>query len=318
MKIRFWGVRGSIPTPLSIEAIEKKITEALSLARPGDISSRESIDSFVRALPLSVRGTYGGNTAAIQVDTDSSDVIIIDCGSGLRAMGRQLMKSEFGKGKGVGNILLTHTHWDHIQGIPFFIPFYIKGNRFNFYSPVRDFRSRLDYQHAFSHFPITLDYMQATKEFYHIEEGEYFYLNDVSIFNMKMPHPGGSYGFRIEEKGRSFVFTSDCEFNIHEVDNIDKYEELFRNADVVVFDAQYTFEESIEKIDFGHSSGSIAIDIARKFGVKRLVLFHHEPEYDDKKLESVLSTAKAYMGMNAQKMGSIELDIAYEGLEINL
>ena len=133
-----------------------------------------------------------------------------------------------------------------------------------------------------------------------------------------MRHPGGAFGYRIEENGKSFVYTSDCEFNIDEIDRINAYHDFFNNADVVVFDTQYTFEEYVDKIDWGHSPASIAIDIASQFNVDRLILFHHDPDYDDEKLDHVLSSAKAYMEVNLKKRGKLRVDIAYEGMEIEL
>jgi len=317
MRIKLWGVRGSLPTPLAGEQIEAKIRKALSLARPGDISSGEAIDSFIRSLPLSVRSTFGGNTTSIQVTTDGGDLIIIDCGSGLRSLGSELMKGDFGQGRGAATILLSHTHWDHIQGIPFFVPFYIKGNRFNFYSAFPDLKARLDHQQVFSHFPVTFDFLQATKEFFKLEVEEELNLNDAKVMNKLMPHPGGAYGYRIEDNGGVMVYTSDCEFNINEIDNIENYRGFFSNADVVIFDTQYTFDEAISKFDFGHSSSAIAIDIASMFNVRRLILFHHEPNYDDDKLENMLFNARTYQSMNP-KRGALRVDIACEGMEIEI
>jgi phosphoribosyl 1,2-cyclic phosphodiesterase len=318
MRIKLWGVRGSLPSPVSGDIIKRKIRRALTLAKPGDITSEESINSFLQSLPFSIQGTFGGNTTSIQVETSTGDLILIDCGSGLRMLGHELMKGVFGAGKGVASFLLTHTHWDHIQGIPFFLPFYIKGNRFNFYSAVPDLKARLEYQQDFSHFPISFDYYRATKEFFTVAAEEDLYINDTKIINKLMPHPGPTYGYRIEDKGRVMVFTSDCEFNINEIDNIQNFRNFFSDADVVIFDTQYTFEESIDKLDFGHSSAAIAIDIAGMFNIKRLILFHHDPNYDDEKLESVLFNAKTYLSMNAARVGDTQLDIAYEGMEIEL
>ncbi len=318
MKIKIWGVRGSIPTPLSSDSIRKKIKMALSLASPADISSEESVERFIESLPFSVRGTYGGNTTTFEVVTDSGELFIIDCGTGIKSLGMELVKGDFGKGSGFANILLTHTHWDHVQGIPFFLPFFIKGNKFNIYSPYNDCKERIEYQQVFTHFPVNLDYMLATKEFITLEKESEFYLNNVKIVNKRMRHPGGAFGYRIEENGKTFIYTSDCEFNIDEMLDIDTYKNFFNNADVVVFDTQYTFDEFINKIDWGHSPASIAIDIASRFNVKRLILFHHDPDYNDEKLDEVLSNAKAYMGINIKKSGSLQLDIAREGMVIEL
>ena len=319
MKVKLWGVRGSYPTPLNTESVEEKIVKALTIARPGDISSEESVRTFVKTLPLSIRGTYGGNTTCMEVRTSTGELIIIDCGSGLVNLGKDMMRGDFGKGKGAANIFLTHTHWDHIHGIPFFTPVYIKGNRFNFYSPIPDLKERIDYQQVDTHFPITFDNMQATKRFFTVKQDENFYINDVKIYVKSMPHPGGAYGIRIEDGDGVFVYTSDCEFSINEMDDIQTYDNFFRNADVLIFDAQYTFHESIiDKITWGHSSASIAIDIAAKYDVKRLVLFHHDPNYSDEKLNSVISNARSYMHVNKKVGDKLELDLAYEGMEFNL
>ncbi len=318
MKIKLWGVRGSIPTPLNGDAVKQKVRRALLAARPGDISSEEAVDSFIDTLPFSVRSTYGGNTTCIEVVTNSGDEVILDCGSGLARLGKELMKGSFARGEGTASIFMTHTHWDHLQGIPFFAPFYIEGNSFNFYSPFIDLMERLQYQHSPSHFPISLDFMPAEKNYFTVTPEEYFELNDLTVYVKKMPHPGGAYAFRIEHEGKVFVYTSDCEFSLDEAEHVMDYAPLFSDADVVLFDAQYTFEESINKTDWGHSSATIAIDIAGRFNVKRLILFHHDPDYSDEKLDIVLANSRIYQKMNASKNGSLQVDIAYEGMEIVL
>jgi len=315
MKVKLWGVRGSYPTPLSNESIEHKIFKALSLARPGDISSEEALKDFVSTLPLSIKGTYGGNTTTIEVRTSSGELIIVDCGSGLASLGKELMAEDFGRGEGVANIFVTHTHWDHIQGIPFFAPLYISGNRFNFYSPFSDIEERVLYQQKESHFPVSFESMGASKRFFSVSPDEYFYINGIKIFTKKMPHPGGSFGIRIEDGDHVFVYTSDCEFTVNEIEYIKTFEELFKDADVLIFDAQYTFNESVtDKIAWGHSSASVAIDIASNYNVKNLLLFHHDPNYDDEKLDSILYNAKSYTEMNRSIRESLNVDLAREGM----
>lgn len=314
MEYRLWGVRGSIPTPVTSETVEEKIRAALTLATPGDITSDEAIDSFIASLPFSVRGTYGGNTTCITVTTDDGDLFIIDGGSGLKNLGKELLKGEFGRGQGKAHFLFTHTHWDHVQGIPFFVPLYIGGNRFTFYSPLSDLKERLEYQQVQTHFPVPFSYFSSDQHFVTINNDEAFYLHNTRITTKMMPHPGGAYGYRIEHNGSVFVYTSDCEFNIESIDQIDKYEEFFSDADVVIFDTQYTFDEAISKMDYGHSSASIAIDIACRFNCKKLLLFHHEPDYPDGKIESVLSNARAYQKIRRNQECDVEIAIAYEGL----
>ncbi|HQO40905.1 MAG TPA: MBL fold metallo-hydrolase, partial [Spirochaetota bacterium] len=189
----------------------------------------------------------------------------------------------------------------------------------NIYSPVDNIQERVEYQQALTHFPITLDSMMAGKRFFHVKENESFYINDTKIFTKSMPHPGSAYGIRVENSDGVFVYTSDCEFGIDEMDHIHSYGDLFRDADVLVFDAQYTFQESvIDKMSWGHSSATIAIDIAMRNNVKRLILFHHDPGYDDEKLDSVLLNAKTYLNVNRKMANQLTIDLACEDMVFDI
>lgn len=134
-----------------------------------------------------------------------------------------------------------------------------------------------------------------------------------------MKHPGGSYSYRLEEDGRVLIFGSDAEFRSDDMDDVESYLEYFKGADVLIFDTQYTFEEQLQKIDWGHSSASIATDIAMRAGVKKLILFHHDPSYSDEKLDEVFLRALRYREMmDVDNTSELEIKIAYEGLELEI
>lgn len=318
MKITFWGVRGSIASPIKPRAIRSKIEKILALATPMDIQSPESIQRFLDNLSFSHFGTYGGNTTSLEIRDKDNNLVLVDSGTGVRELGLKLMQSEFARGEGKAHWLLTHSHWDHIQGMPFFIPLFVAGNEFHFHSSFPDIEARLRHQHVFTHFPVDFDQYLAHKTFSYEPEGEVFSLGEnLRVTSKSLRHPGGCYSYKIEEAGKSFAFASDAEFNLEEMDHIDRYIEFFRNVDVLVFDTQYTFEESLQRIDWGHSSASMATDIALKAGVKKLVMFHHDPAYDDEKLDAVFLRALKYKEMFDPK-GKLAIQMAYEGLELEL
>ncbi|TGN20138.1 MBL fold metallo-hydrolase [Leptospira idonii] len=318
MKIKFWGVRGSIGSPIRPEGVKQKIEKILSIVSPTDIQNEQSIRKFLDSLSFSSSSTYGGNTTCVEIRDKDDNLIIIDGGTGLRELGNSMMASSFGKGKGHAYWILTHTHWDHIQGIPFFVPLFLPGNHFEFYSSMENVEERLKHQFVFTHFPVSFDHYAAEKTFHYAPEGQELHLGPhIIAFSKAVRHPGGSYSYRFTENGKSIIFASDAEFNLDEMENIDTYIDYFRDADVLVFDTQYTFEESLQKIDWGHSSASIATDIALRAKVKKLVMFHHDPSYDDDKLDLVYLRALKYKEM-FDPHGKLEIIMAHESLELEI
>jgi phosphoribosyl 1,2-cyclic phosphodiesterase len=317
MKVKFWGVRGSIPSPIRGDTIRNKIKRILTLASPSDILDEDSVERFLRSLPFSLTHTYGGNTTCLEIRSKSNDLLIIDAGTGLRDLGNHLLAEGFASGKGECHFLFTHSHWDHIQGFPFFVPAYIEGNTFHIHAISDDFERRMRYQHNFEHFPVTFEGLQAKKVFHQHRPDETWQLYGINISAHPLRHPGGSWSYRLEEDGRVLIFASDAEFRVDQMENLDASLDYFRNADILIFDTQYTFEEQLQKIDWGHSSASIATDIAMKAGVKRLVLFHHDPSYSDEKLDEVYMRALRYREMmDVDGRNDLEIYIAYEGLEL--
>jgi len=317
MRFKFWGVRGSIPSPIGTEMITAKIIQALSRAKGVDLEDSRAVRTYVESLPLDIRGTSGGNTPCVEVMTDKHH-IILDAGSGMRELGLSLMKGPFGQGRGTAHILMSHTHWDHIQGFPFFVPGYIKGNRFFIYSPKKDIEEKFTTQQIDQDmFPIRLNDMAAQLKFVTINAEEGVDLGGVKIECILLPHPGGSYAYRIEEKGRALVYATDGEYKNLDQNALQQYLDFMADADVLIFDAMYTFDESVTKEGWGHSTSLVGVDMARKTGIRKLVLFHHEPTYTDDKLSEIVEKTKSYYSL-VRDEGHLEIVLAVEGLEMEV
>ncbi|MEI8307619.1 MAG: tetratricopeptide repeat protein [Chloroflexales bacterium] len=316
MQIRIWGARGSIPTPLDSAEIEEKIVQAICRMPALDTHDVAAVRAYVHDLPPLVRGTAGGNTSCIEVRA-ANEIFIIDAGSGIRRLGFELLKGPCGRGQGVIHLLFSHPHWDHIQGFPFFVPAYIPGNRLILYS-VHDVERALTEQQRSLTFPVPLDYLQAHRKFVRLEPGASFAVGSVHIQTLRNQHPGDSYSYRFEDERSALVCASDAEYQSLDVASIQPQLDFFRNADALIFDAQYGLRESWEsKVDWGHSSVMIGVDLARRAGVKRLILFHHEPTASDSQLQEIQAIGVAYQAQDPS-LPPCEVLLAYEGLQINL
>jgi len=312
MKVKIWGARGSIPTPISPATIEDKIRQALRGAIGLDLSSEAAIERYLQNMPATVRRTIGGNTSCVEVRA-GQQLIILDAGSGLRVLGFALMKENFGKGQGQADILMSHTHWDHVQGFPFFVPGYVPGNRLTFHSPHAHLESAFVGQQNDVYFPVPLNYMRANMQFQHLPAGAWTQIGEVRVYPLKLSHPGECYGYRLEYNGQSMVYATDSEYKEMSPASTQNYVEFFRGADLLIFDAQYTLSEALDKVDWGHSSPLMGAEMAYRAGVRRLALFHHDPVADDQAIYAGQKQAETYL---AKRGSDCQVMIASEGLEI--
>lgn len=351
MKVKIWGARGSTPSPLGPEAVREKIVSAIMniakidsgelreelmaaiLEKPDHLlgqphntgmyeqvnqkiqqKQRQAVERYVDLLPALQQGTAGGNTPCVQI-TAGDDLFIIDAGSGIRNLGRELMKGPCGRGEGVIHLLFSHPHWDHIQGFPFFRPAFVPGNQIYIYG-VHDMNMALRRQQEFISFPVSLDYMQATLAFQQIEPGEVLNFGDVRIRTIKNQHPGDAYGFRFEKGNKVFVYASDSAYP--DGTDLHPYLNFFTDADVLIFDAQFTQRESDEKEDWGHSSSFFGLEMAQEANVKQLVLFHYDPTYSDRELEEILDRTLKFQQNQYPNKIPVEVTVAQEGQVFDL
>lgn len=312
MNVKFWGVRGSIPAPLSPQQIQAKISAVVQRITEKDIQDSQSREKFIASLPKWIYGTAGGNTPCVEITSSKNKKLVFDAGSGLRAMGKFGVPPEDHH----YSLFFSHFHWDHIQGLPFFDPAYNPNSTIDIYSPFTDMDKYLKEQMVSPYYPVTFDCFSKNINFHVLHTGKKYQIDDVNISCARMSHPGASYSYSVEENGKKFVYATDVEL---QSDSFEKNEEkklVFENADVLVLDSQYTVEEAARKVNWGHSAFCYAIDFAVAWNIKKLYLFHHEPTYDDRKLYSILESAKWYSDYITN--GTVKVYLAIEGTEIRL
>ena len=293
MRVRMWGVRGSIPSPG----------------------------------PRTV--CYGGNTTCIEVRSDDDSLVILDAGTGIFPLAQTLLA----KLPVTAHVFITHTHWDHIQGLPFFVPLYIPGNKVRIHGAydivsMQGIEQVMNVQLQYSYFPIREAELKAGIEYQTLTVGEPVTIGDATVTPVLMNHPVTDLGYRVECNGKSMFFTGDHEpwVNIYAPEDPEhaEYQAMIdqRQAeldaaigpvDVLVADAAYTLAEYPPKIGWGHGTFDSTIQMAQRIGAKRLICTHHEPTRSDEDLEKVFAEA-----MNRHSAPGCEIMLAREGLEIVL
>jgi phosphoribosyl 1,2-cyclic phosphodiesterase len=254
LKIKYYGARGSLPTP--------------------------------------GKGTvkYGGNTTCLSFQSGAQQYIV-DAGSGLRLLGNDLMRREFGKGRGQAVFFWTHFHWDHLMGFPFFTPNYIPGNEFKHFGSAR-VQEILVRQQDFITFPVEFSKMPSRHVFETVREGQAFQVGDVTVTSCRMNHPAGGFSFKFTSGKKSFVFATDVE---HPAEGLDQdLLKLCQGTDLIIYDAQYTAEEyAAGKQGWGHSTWEQGVALAKAAGARRLHLCHHDQLHSDSFLETrILAPAR--------------------------
>ena len=222
MQVRFWGVRGSLPSPDTTGELEARLLEIIARLgqekAPPDLQDAAAVRGWIQSLPAPLRTITGGNTPCVEMRTANGDLFIVDAGTGLRPFGNELMAGDFGQGQGHAHVFFSHYHWDHLQGLPFFRPIYIRGNRFDLYARHEKLEEHLRHQQQAPFFPpASWDDIQAELN-YHQLDAEPIELCEgrVRVSSIALDHPSRAYAYRFETDGKVFIYASDGAY--HDLD----------------------------------------------------------------------------------------------------
>ncbi len=238
-------------------------------------------------------------------------------GSGARPFGAHVLARQSGRPATV-NVFMSHVHWDHIMGFPFFGPAYVPGTRIRIHGCHDVLEHAFRLQQAPPCFPVEFSQLSANIEFVRLTPGATHEISGVRVTPAPQMHSGDSYGYRFEMPGKSFVYTTDSEHKLENRSQTARFVKFFHEADLVVFDAMYSLADAISvKADWGHSSNIIGVELCQMARVKHLVLFHHEPSYDDSTIEGVLRETRRFEELTRGTQ-ALQVSAAYDGLEIDV
>lgn len=319
-QVIFWGTRGSLPAPLSARDVREKIIAALTAANGKTFKTQSSLNEFVDTLPFAVRETFGGNSSCVEIVHGGPEHLICDMGSGARPLG-QAKIAKFGvPNPQTYHIFISHLHWDHLMGFPFFAPMYIPGNRIIIHGCHKRLEEAIRLQMCSPCFPVDYSQAGAKIEFDLMTPGKAHYIAGLNVTPKLQLHAGDSFGYRFESIDRTVIYSTDSEHKLNDRAEYQAFVDFFANADLVIFDAMYSLAEAVSvKADWGHSSNVVAVEMCQAAKARRLALFHHEPVHDDAQLSRLLAeTRRLEQITRGTENKPLQVLSAYDGLTIEL
>lgn len=324
MKVKLWGTRGSLPTPKTPLEIRDRVTMVLKGFLDAGYQDVKDVEPYLDNLTCSVLGGFGGNTACMEI-LEGPTRAVIDGGSGLRLLGAELMKGACAHGKGEVHIFFTHFHWDHLIGLPFFTPIFIPGNQIHVYAVQPELRQIFETVFKKPFFPVDLKQLGAQIHYHTLEPRKAFKLGELQLTPYQLDHPDPCWGYRVEGGGKVFSYCVDTEGTRATRAELGADLPMYQGVDFMIYDAQYTLREALEKVNWGHAAATIGLDIAMREGIKRVLFMHHDPASSDAKVALVEQQTRRYYEnqLKTSKKAGIDLHpvewtFAQEGTEIEI
>jgi phosphoribosyl 1,2-cyclic phosphodiesterase len=316
MLVRFWGTRGSLPVALTTSDLRAKLVAALVQAAGRRLDTPALARAFVEGeLDFPVSNTYGGNSSCVELETGGPDYVLCDLGSGARAFGNHVLATRGPSGQRF-HVFMSHVHWDHIMGFPFFMPAYIEGNHVRIYGGHAELEEAFRRQNAAPSFPVDFSRMGARIEFVRLEPDRDYEIAGLSVRAKRQRHSGDSYGYRFARGGKVVVYSTDSEHKLDDRAVTQGFVDFFADADLVIFDAMYALADAISvKEDWGHSSNVVGVELCQLARAKHLCMFHHEPIYGDEQIFAVLQETRRLEEIT-RAGHPVRISSAWDGMEI--
>lgn len=321
MLVKFWGTRGSLARAMDPNAFINRVNQLADEARNQGIQFLDDFMNALKAKKLHDPPVYGGNTSCTEVSSGKTSVFI-DMGTGLREAGTKAISA----GRKNFSVFCTHMHWDHVSGLPFFVPIYSPDVTIDIYHVHRNAPEHIKINFNGVNFPIKWEDLPAKINFHQIKLYEPVELDGLKVTAFSLDHPGGSFGYRAEADGHSVVVGVDGEYKRLSRADLGRDLPYYQNLDLLVFDSQYEIHELAFKFDWGHSSPMIGVDLAIRERIRNLVFTHHDPWSDEQKIARMYADARKHLSMQlvnftdlwTHKPEGPSLFTAYDGLEIDL
>jgi len=320
--IKCWGTRGSLPSAINNSKFVALLEDTIAQGKKHGIERTAELLDAVKSGKLHNPIVYGGNTTCTEVG-HGGHMVYVDMGSGFREAGTAAMQ----QGIKEFHIFMTHMHWDHVMGMPFFIPIHVPGHKLNIYHVHKNAPDHIKINFNGVNFPLTWDQLNAKVEFHQLKLYEKTPFGDMTVTPFVLDHPGGSFGYRFDGGGKSIAIGVDGEYKRLTPKELGKDLAFFQNLDLLLFDAQYEMSELASRFDWGHCSPNIGVDLALREGIKTMVFTHHDPWSTEEKLRRMFANTVKYMHSQLDSYkdvwdkiqpGGPRLQMAYDGLNLEL
>lgn len=323
LSVKFWGVRGSLPSGPTPAQWKDHLINTLADVQAQGTEKISEVSQRLHSVPLPHVGGYGTATTCVEVRSPHSE-LIIDGGSGIRNLSDSIVKKARLMSRPF-HIFMTHFHWDHIIGLPFFTPHFVPGCEVHYYAVQEDLEPLIRGVFKRPYFPVSFEKLQAKIHFHVLEPRKSYQINDMTITPYQLDHPDPCWGVKVECAGKVYAHCVDTEGTRVTRESLGADLPLYQNVDLMYFDAQYTLPELAEKANWGHSAAQIGLDIAFREGIKQVLFAHHDPGATIQNIEELKKQTRAhyearqsFADFNKQNLTPVKWDFAHEGLEIEL